>query len=320
LIRFISILFKHIQTMNKNINDSALLDEVMALSDKIRSFENQPIGDSSLVIKKADDLLSELANRGDQICDELSDDIRPKARELFKELNNQALHLKSELVKAFQEAPVNGKVNWSEIAKAWMRFAFKWVDSEKLKERIIGLAIDQTKYLIDRDLKVINDYQQQSIMPLLDDPSIALNIEKRLKTATQEALQQFTDLKNQPSNLNPDAASKWIKSIQIKRQLYFDKILLKIDSVLKEVTADYIHEDPVSIFEMNSELTFMEQELKYFARESIKIGSIPSGLRDLKEDLNNLKLRGIPSESLSRFNSLKKEMDLLLESDKREGL
>ena len=300
--------------MNTSFNDSALFEKILSFCNYLRNIQPQSFSEYSLVQSKANDLLSLFKQRGDSIIQELHEEIRLKAEELLKELYQQALLLKEQLDLACDKRLSNKPVDWSEIAKSWARLGSKWVDSEKLKELIIKSVMDQTKHLIDRDLKVIRDYQQQSINPLSDDPSIISNLENRLNIATQEALQQFVALKNQPSDLNPEAASTWIKNIHAQRQIYFDKILLKIDGVIKELEIDRNIHDPISVYEISSELTFMEQELKYFAQEVTKHGIDLSGLKDLSEDLYALEARGIPQEIHSRFLELKMQLESVLQA------
>lgn len=300
--------------MNSSPNDSTLFEEIMSFSNYLRNLQNLSHSGYVIIHSKANYLLSLFKQRGDSIIQELHEEIRLKAEELLKELYLQAQLLKEQLDLACDRGLSNIYVDWNEIAKSWARLGSKWVDSEKLKELIIKSVMDQTKHLIDRDLKVIRDYQQQSINPISDDPTIISNLENRLNVATQEALQQFVALKNQPSDLNPEAASTWIKNIHAQRQIYFDKILLKIDGVIKEMEIDRNIHDPISIYEISSELTFMEQELKYFAQEVTKHGIDLSGLKDLSEDLYALEARGIPQEIHPRFEALKIQLESVLQT------
>jgi hypothetical protein len=208
--------------------------------------------------------------------------------------------------------------DWNVEADRWQKIYAKWHDRKAIASMILEKVEARTKYLIDKDIQMIVDYQQQSISHLGLEKENFQKIKKKLTNAIQEPMRELVDLTKHPKNYTSvQEASRWIAELDEVRESYFDQLLMKIDNVMKELVKHELEEkDDSDLFiDVSSELIFIENELTQIDQE---MQNIPSFLEEDKrfylERLESM-LDHLHEWNQKTFpNRIKKRIDALLES------
>jgi hypothetical protein len=188
--------------------------------------------------------------------------IMPIAQDVLDSFLKDAEQLKDKLDNKLDHLDQTTPEEWDEQAKRWAQLHSKWHDRNSLIEKILEAVVDRTRYLIDKDIQVIHDYQIQSLAHLEQESEAFKNVEKRLEHAIEDPLKQLMSLRNKPSEYTSlKQASEWIEKLQERRESYFDQLLMKIDHVMKDTVYVEDVEDWSLFLEIEGEIIFMESEL-----------------------------------------------------------
>ncbi|MBS0272686.1 MAG: hypothetical protein JSR85_08605 [Proteobacteria bacterium] len=190
--------------------------------------------------------------------------ILPIAQEVLEGFIRDAEHLKYKLDGKLENFDQTPSSEWDEQAKHWTRLYNQWNDRKGLVDKILEVVADRTKYLIDKDIQVVQDYQTQSLSLLPPESEAFKNVEERLTHAIEEPLKQLMNLRNQAKEQTSlQQASEWVAKLQERREVYFDQLLMKIDHVMKDVVNVDDTKDWTAFVETEGEILFMERELHH---------------------------------------------------------
>lgn len=252
-------LFVQIRKMPKLTDQARVIDQVL-----IKRMQDLK-GTAETVIEQFSEQKKTILQKFDNL-------IMPIAKEVLDGFLEEAKGLKSKLDEKLDHLEETTPDEWNDQAKRWAQIYERWNDSKGLMERILEVVSDRTKYLIDKDIQMIQDYQTQSFAHLHPESEDFKNLEERLEDAIEDPLKQLVALrKGFSKQTSIQEASEWITNLQEKRQAYFDQLLMKIDHVTKEVVHVEERVDANTYQEIEGEIIFMERELEHINEDLAQI-------------------------------------------------
>lgn len=240
--------------------------------------------------------------------------VMPIAQDILDGLLNDADQLKDKLDDKLEHLDQITPEEWDADAKDWAQLYTMWNDRKGLINKILQMMTDKTKYLIDKDIQVVSDYQTQSLAHLPEETEVFRNLEERLANAIEEPLKQLMNLRNQAEeHTSLQQAAEWISRVQEQRETYFNQLLMKIDYVMKDVVNLEETKDWTAFVEMEGEVLFMERELHHINTDLTHLHLVEEddkqfllgrleGLLDHVEDLHN---DSLPNPLKTRMQALK---------------
>lgn len=240
--------------------------------------------------------------------------IYPIAQDVLDELLSDLQQLQIHLEHKINHLEKTTVEEWEMEAQSWAQFYANWNDRNALINKILEMVVDRTTNLINRDIKVVQDYQNQSLARLSQESDAFRNVEYRLSQAIEEPLKQLTELKAQAKeHISLQQASEWVASLQERRENYFDQLLMKIDHVMKDVIHHEEAKEWSNFAELEGEIVFMERELRHIKEDMGDMDEIDESdlqfmlgrLEGLLEHVLELEKHRLPFDLQLRMNSLK---------------
>lgn len=235
----------------------------------------------------------------------------PLAKEVLEEMTEHAEELGENLKTALHHLNAGSSMDWQQQAKQWASLYAKWYDPKHFVQKVLYLASQKATRLIEKDMKVICDYQTQSLVHL--SPEEYQHVQARLKAATAEPLKALQELKQSPTDLSLKQASEWMAHLYHEREIHFDELLKRVDQIIKEVvqpeSIDFGTED---YLELENELKFTEHELIYLRnmwhdleiKEASNKEFLNMRLNELEEHLQQFDFFYVPSELKERMEKV----------------
>ncbi|WP_068467744.1 hypothetical protein [Candidatus Protochlamydia phocaeensis] len=297
-----------IQSLPKLIQEVAISDQ--ALSQR---FQELRIGAYALI--------TQLDQQRPLILEKFDGLLFPLAKEILDDLFREAERLRDDLEKGLESLQKLSSMDWVAHINDWRHICIKWEDQKRLTEDVLKLLSERTSQLIDKDIQVVQDYQNQSIAHLSIETQEFKKLETRLAQATEEPLKYLRELKTQvkhPSSLKQ--ASDWIANLHKQRESYFDQLLMKIDSIVKEVVIPDEGHDLELLKEVDNELDFVEKELNsiyhllpQLDREDEKnILFTMARLEGLYDHVNDFESISLSPNLKNRLNKIKDKIELTI--------
>ena len=247
----------------------------------------------------------------------------PIAKEVLDEMLQDFEQMKTQLKEKIEQSDQVSSGDWEKEERQWSHLYFKWSDRKAVMKQIVEVVKHRTSRLIDKDIQVIKEYQQQSLSYLEPESEAFKDVERRLAKAIEAPLKELHNLKIVPvEHVSLQQASEWVKTLQVKRETYFNQSLTKIDHVLQDVVHQVEEDQDWSAFvEDEGELLFMEKELHQMNQELVYVHLIqPDQKQYLVENLLGLShhLESVYKDSLplllqERIEKLQEGIEYALE-------
>jgi hypothetical protein len=263
-------------------NPRIILDHFQDLTECIVAYLQHFKNDKQRILARFDNLL------------------QPLATEILDEMIKEADQLKTELEISLSSLDHTQTIDWNNQANACVRLFYRWNDPKELNKRILKLVSDKTEQLIDKDLKLIHEYQIQYLSKVDGQSSNLKNLESRLAKAIEEPLKNLVQLKtNVKQTESLQQASEWISKLDSEREGWFDQLLMKIDSSVKDLVLPDEEISSETLRELENEMHFVEHELAHIHQLLPKLDK-----NDEKEFyFTEVRLEGL-KEHLEQFDSL----------------
>lgn len=175
---------------------------------------------------------------------------------------------------------------WIDKAKMWVSICSTAKNKEAISKVIIQHTFSDFVALVNKDLKLIEDYQQH----VLDDLNIPLEQKLLLKEDIQKAvefpLQSMDGLKIRPKHLDLENLNGWKEQAEKRRDRCFNMVLQIIDNKasflnpLKSQKGE--HDATVAIFE---QVSYLEMEISMLVE---KLGEGSNGSFEKEVTLQQL--------------------------------
>ncbi len=181
-----------------------------------------------------------------------------------------------------QTAPYNivqKYTQWIDRARLWVQLYAKAKDSQDIAKAVVKYAINQIISLIERDIKVINEYEEQRLSNLKIVPEGKLVLKQSIENALENTLASLQSLKKAPESLIIEKVDIWKKECDAKRMHYFNEALHAIDQIVDEfvpLASPETHYDEHGILEVANQIINLEEELLAIQQqlENANTGSI----------------------------------------------
>lgn len=293
-----------IRTLSRLVQDSA--GEEVQLVEQLKEVQ-----------KSALSVLSYFHIQKDQLLEKFDALLLPIAKEVLEEMTHDAELLNHDLEKHLNDLTFSVQADWIDQAKGWASLYARWHDEGGVVNLVLRRLSEKAKHSIEKDLKLIDDYQKHSIAHLSPDTDECRDVEQRLKAATADALQRLSFLKDGPKDLSLEQAAEWLKTLREEREMHFGDLLKRIDQVVEEVGRWDECQDPVQLTEIEHEILFMEQELKEIEveissanrRNQMELALFEERLDGLQQHLEQLVAPNLPEEFALRLEQVKSRID-----------
>ena len=245
----------------------------------------------------------------------------PLANEVLENLLSDALFLKKQLDDTVKSLDKTAEMNWVEHSKCWEELYDKWNNRKELNQKILTLLSEKTTLLIEKDIRVIKDYQNHTLSRVVEEGEEFRNLERRLIKATAEPLKHLLEIKAVISqNTSLKQASEWVAELQTQRESCFDQVLMKIDAIVRDVVLPDEDIEGDDFKEFESEMHFVEVELKHIhelipkihERDEKELYFTETRLEGLKDHLEQFSKKSLPRSLKARLEKLLHAIDLTL--------
>lgn len=213
---------------------------------------------------------------------EVIDQLHLIKRELSQELGDQELY---ELVEAIvdpliknvdrirsnsfrgenEEVAYKRYTAWIEKAKIWVQIRSKAKEKDLITQAVIKHTVESFHEIVDRDLQVIQDYEDHMIETQLIDHPGAEKAIQQIQEKLEPYLESLTMLKDKPRSLTIQDLPSWKMRMDKLRETYFEAALHVIDKIVQDIhphpTNQHDHDQLIDAFKQVAELEEALHEL-----------------------------------------------------------
>lgn len=151
---------------------------------------------------------------------------------------------------------------WLEKAKLWIHICSHMNNQDKMEQEIIHYMVRDFLEVIDRDLQVIDDYQEHMVNDLALNEDEKIDLALMLESKLDPYIKSLYSLRTVPKQLSLKEVAEWKKQIDAKREKYFDAALHAIDKLIEESNPSILSDfDGDHLMEALSEIVFLENEI-----------------------------------------------------------
>lgn len=281
--------------------------------DRIRStfqrFQSKPQKDLLLtgriqdLQKTAQSVLRQLNSIKEEIKIEIDSEIFSQIDEVLEPLIKEFSRLRKSMEEAgsvtHQAKTYQRYSQWIEKAKLWVQICSKANDKEAIIKAITHYTIENFLEVIDRDIQVINDYQEHMLDALAVEEEEKIALAQHLEGRLSSCLKALNGLRRRPENLPLREIAIWKAQVDKRRERYFETALHIIDKVINETIPDTSgHEEHEHLADILSQIAYLEQEAPSLYNEVDAIQKIDpeqkeffhSRLIILEEEVHHLNL------------------------------
>jgi hypothetical protein len=122
---------------------------------------------------------------------------------------------------------------WIDKANAWIDIKKHNKDKNSIEAAVMAHIFGEFFERIERDLQVINDYQQHMIDNLPLDENELGQLWVDLETKLGPFIKSLVELKKVPTNLPIERLTQWKQNVDQRREKYFDGALFMIDHLVE---------------------------------------------------------------------------------------
>lgn len=184
----------------------------------------------------------------------------------------QKVVLKEGLVHPQVDA-LNQYNEWIDRAKLWVQVCSSAKNKEAITEAILKHTLEDFNAIINKDLQLIEDYQDHLLDELEMDHADKVILRKEIKNSLGPYLRGLLDLKVTPEDLNFQNLNEWKLDADKRRDHYYNMILHVIDSKTEGLTTiKKEREDREYLSEVFEKLSYLETEIPLLF-EKINIGT-----------------------------------------------
>lgn len=152
-----------------------------------------------------------------------------------------------------------------EKANSWIQIKHHGNDKISIEKAVVEHILHEFFERIERDLQVINDYQQHMLenLPLDDEERGRLWVELESKIGSY--IKSLLALKRAPTPLSIQRLSQWKRNVDQRRSKYFDGALHAIDNLVNSYSPDSPElEEHDHLVEIFTRMAALEEETTAF--------------------------------------------------------
>lgn len=243
--------------------------------DRIRStfqkFQNKPEHDFHLtgriqdLQKTANSVLEQLSTIKDEMRKEIDKDVFSHVEDVIDIMIKEVSRLHQSMerpgsvthhAKTYQRYS-----QWIEKAKLWVQICSMANDKEAIVKAIIRYTVDDFLQVIDRDIQVINDYQEHMLDALAVEEDEKIALAQRLDLRLDPYLKALSALHVKPRDLPLQEIALWKAQVDKRREKYFEAALHAIDKIINDIIPDTSGpEEHEHLAEVLTQIAYLETE------------------------------------------------------------
>lgn len=272
-------------------------------------FQKKPAKDPKLagriheLNRTAKDVLKELITikiqLQDQVDPELYSHVEAVVDPLIKDITRIQKIMEEESNFALQVQVFKRYTASIEKANSWIQIKHHGNDKVSIEKAVVEHILNEFFERIERDLQVINDYQQHMLenLPLDEEERGRLWIELEDKIGSY--VKSLLALKRVPNPLSIQRLSQWKRNVDQRREKYFDGALHAIDNLVHAYSPDsHEVEEHDHLVEIFSRMAALEEETAEFWNS---IGTV---------DLKDMEIVAVCEERLARCEDEVSQLNL----------
>ena len=158
---------------------------------------------------------------------------------------------------------------WIDKAKMWVQICSTAKNKNAISQAVVNHTISDFVALIDRDLQLIEDYQEH----LLDDIEVSEDEKNILRDeiiyGLKPHVKRMMALKNHPKGITLENLNHWKDNADKRRERYFDAILHLIDSKVNEANPSKVDnkEEHGILIGTLEQISYLEMEIPLLAEK-----------------------------------------------------
>lgn len=301
--------WKHIHKEAEKNKQSILNRFVDRIRSTFQKFQNKPTQDFQLTGRIQDlqrtafTVMQELEVIKQELKKEIDADVFFYVEDVIDPITREVSRLNKSLeqpgtvthqAKAYQRYS-----QWIEKAKLWIQVCSKAKDREGILKAIIRYTIDDFLEVIDRDLQVLNDYQEHMLDALAIDEEEKIALAQRLELRLEPYIKGLNELRVRPMDLSLQQIAIWKSQVDKRREKYFDASLHAIDKIINQSIPDSSSDsDQEHLVDVLSQIVYLEHECPrlydeiYMAKKpnQSQIDAFSSRLISLEHEAHQLNL------------------------------
>ncbi len=283
--------------------------------------EHKLLGRIHELNKNASDVLNVLNTVREDLKKEVDDELYPFVEAVMNPMIRDICRIQKVVKKEglmHQQIDAFNQYNeWINRAKLWVQICSTSKNRDVIEKAIIQHTFEDFIVIIDRDLKLICDYEEHLLdeLDITDEEKTSLRIE--IEKGLTIYLKSMKALKNFPKNLKLEDLTTWKDQADKRRDRYFNTVLQVIDNKTGEFNPSKKNkEDHDVLLGSFEQVSYLEVEIPLLAekielsKDSFEIEVSLQQLLALQEEVDELyhDIR-TPSSIIERLQDLK----LLLE-------
>jgi hypothetical protein len=185
-------------------SSSPLIEQFCALLKQLPSsiagtIEVEDLLEQCQVIQRNALIISaHLDQKKEEIAQSFDARLLPLAKDILADIYKEKEELKRELEDHLKDKISVLSHDWESHAQEWNRLYMKLFNKKEMIHLIIKMISERTNQLIDKDLKVIKEYQLQSLAQLSSETSDFVRLQDKLSKAIESPLKSLMQLKRKP--------------------------------------------------------------------------------------------------------------------------
>lgn len=245
----------------------------------------------------------------DQVDDELFFYVEGVIVPMLREVSRIERSMKADQDNLQQAQAFKRYNEWIDKAKLWVHFTASKQSKEAITRFVIKQTIKEFLDLIDRDLRLIDDYRTQAIESLQLPSSEREVFIQRLDNILKPYCQALNLLKKEPEkDILLIELSQWKIAIDKRRDRFLQHILQIIDNLVNDLQPDTSFEQYSHILDILEQVEFLER-------------SIPQTVENIKKHSNLFDTQTLLAQLLAEEEEVHKlYTDLRLPQDLADRL
>jgi hypothetical protein len=220
--------------------------------------------------------------------------------------NNVSAHQKMDAFNKYNE--------WIDKAKLWVQVCSTAKNKDAITKAVIKHTVDDFNAMIERDLQLIEDYQQHLLYEIVMDDEQKLQIKDEIELGLKPYVKSLLGLKKPPKGVNLDNLNQWKDNADKRRDRYFNAILQLIDGKINEINpANDQKEEHGDLMGTLEQISYLEMEIPLLAEKFDQEGIDPfeievsiQQLLALEEEVDELYLDiSMPQKIIDRLQHLR---------------
>lgn len=168
--------------------------------------------------------------------------------------------VKNEVTSKEQASAFNKYNQWIDKAKLFVHVCSTAKNTDEISVAVIKHTLDDFTAVIERDLQLVEDYQEHLMSELKISENDLDILQNELKEELRSHIAALKSLRYYPNNLTLESLNKWKDGADQARDYHFNTILEIIDNKVEDLNPSHTEEHH-SFIENLEQIAYLETEI-----------------------------------------------------------